>query len=225
MARAMSIVARLTNKNFQGIDRLYRFAPKAPAKVLDYGCGSGAYLLLLRPLGHELQGLEYDPQLIDGLSKHGIPVGNVAQIDEQRWHEEFDHISLAHVLEHVPDPHALLARLFRWLKPGGTLFVELPNGGSRGLDIFGRQWRCLETPRHFVIPSRQAMVDALLTTGFVRPMQYVDPTIRAVMWRNSLASCGGEEQLAAAAAVAAAGAETCEDTEYLTFVATKPEAQ
>lgn len=224
-ARAMTAVAGLAGKNFQGIDRLYRFAPKAPAKVLDYGCGSGAYLLRLWPLGHELQGLEYDPQLIGGLAEHGIPVGDVSQIDDHHWHDEFDHISLAHVLEHVPDPHALLERLFRWLKPGGTLFVELPNGGSLGLDIFGRQWRCLETPRHFVMPSRQAMVEAFLKAGFVSPQQYVDQTIRAVMWRNSLATCPDEERPAAAAAVAAAGAQTPDNTEYLTFVATKPGAR
>lgn len=44
-----------------GINRQLRFAPRAPARVLDYGCGSGEYLLSLEPLGYMLYGAEYDP--------------------------------------------------------------------------------------------------------------------------------------------------------------------
>jgi SAM-dependent methyltransferase len=40
---------------------------------------------------------------------------------------EFDLITIFHVLEHVPDPRAALARLSAWLRPGGHLYVEVPN--------------------------------------------------------------------------------------------------
>ncbi|MFO0008530.1 MAG: class I SAM-dependent methyltransferase, partial [Betaproteobacteria bacterium] len=44
---------------------------------------------------------------------------------------EFDLITLFHVLEHLPDPGAGLARLAGWLKPGGHLYVEVPNAVTR----------------------------------------------------------------------------------------------
>lgn len=121
-----------------GIKRQLRFAPRAPAGILDYGCGSGEYLLWLEPLGYAHYGAEYDPQLLASVARRGIYIEDVAAIDQQPWEGTFDHITLSHVLEHVPDPLGLLVRLFAWLKPGGTLFIELPNGDATGLAIFGR---------------------------------------------------------------------------------------
>ena len=48
----------------------------------------------------------------------------MSEADEQR----FDLITLAHVLEHLPDPVGFLRDLReRWLTPEGTLLVEVPN--------------------------------------------------------------------------------------------------
>jgi len=44
--------------------------------------------------------------------------------------QAFDTIILEHVLEHVEDPVALLARVKRWLAADGKLFVGVPNGNS-----------------------------------------------------------------------------------------------
>lgn len=116
-----------------GIDAQFRFAPKAPAKVLDYGCGSGEYLLRLHRLGHELQGTEYDPHLVGNLADRVIQVADVATLEDGQWREAFDHTTLAHVLEHVPEPLALLRRLLGWLKPVSMPDVfspKVPNENS-----------------------------------------------------------------------------------------------
>lgn len=44
--------------------------------------------------------------------------------------QPFDSIILEHVLEHVDDPVALLARVKTWLAPNGKLFLGVPNGNS-----------------------------------------------------------------------------------------------
>lgn len=41
--------------------------------------------------------------------------------------ERFDHIGMGFVLEHVDDPGLILRRFARFLKPGGTTFVAVPN--------------------------------------------------------------------------------------------------
>lgn len=44
--------------------------------------------------------------------------------------EPFDTIVLGHVLEHVDDPVALLARARSWLTPGGVICAAVPNARS-----------------------------------------------------------------------------------------------
>jgi dolichyl-phosphate beta-glucosyltransferase len=43
------------------------------------------------------------------------------------WPAPFDVVVCADVLEHLPEPERLLARISAWLAPGGTLLVSLPN--------------------------------------------------------------------------------------------------
>jgi 2-polyprenyl-3-methyl-5-hydroxy-6-metoxy-1,4-benzoquinol methylase len=221
-AALISGAAKLAGRDHIGTDHFYRFAPKVPARVLDYGCGNGDYLLRLQPVGYEVAGMEFDALLLDRLTEHGILVADVAEAGDVAWDGAFDHITLSHVLEHVPDPHDLLARLFRWLKPGGTLFVEVPNAKATGLTIFGRYWRGFEAPRHFALPSPSALVDGLRRAGFGEMQQYIGATVRERMWEASLQPIGTGEAEAAMARMLAADAIDRGNAELLTFVATKP---
>jgi SAM-dependent methyltransferase len=57
------------------------------------------------------------------------------------WEAPFDVVVCADVLEHLPRPEELLARIREWLAPGGTLFVSLPNVANvtvRAGLLFGR---------------------------------------------------------------------------------------
>lgn len=220
--RMIAAAASASNRDNSNIDEQYRFAPKAPASILDYGCGSGEYLLRMEPLGHRLQGIEYDPQLLDDLSRRGIGIEDVATCHDDRWRDEFDHITLAHVLEHVAAPHALLKRLFGWLKPGGTLFIEVPNADASGLMIFGRYWRGLEAPRHFWLPNQKVMIKALEDAGFKLQRQHINNTARQRVWGISLEAVAPEDRAAFEAAMAAAPPEDLQNCEFLTFVAQKP---
>lgn len=205
-----------------GLDKSLRFAPPAPARILDYGCGSGAYLMQLRELDYELHGAEYDPHLLSRLANSGITIHDVATLAEDRWDGAFDHITLSHVLEHVPDPQGLLRRLSRWLKPGGSLYLELPNADATGLAIFGRFWRGLEAPRHFALPSQKALVDALTGAGFTIARQHIDPAARPWLWDKSLGASPAEQRDAMRQAMVDAPPENAANAELLTFVARKP---
>ena len=220
--RVLAWVIHLTGRDNSNLDEQYRFAPKAPAKLLDYGCGSGEYLLRMEPLGYSLFGAEYDPHLLANLAERGIRIENVSEIEDHSWACEFDHITLAHVLEHVPDPIALLYRLFGWLKPGGTLYVEVPNADATGLKIFGQNWRGLEAPRHFALPSQAAMTQALVRAGFAIDRQHINHSARRWVWEESLGVCPPEARPAIEAAMTSAPPEAQSNAEFLTFVARKP---
>ncbi len=52
--------------------------------------------------------------------------GDACQLS-QDVHEKFDYIVAGEVLEHLPNPGLFLAEAARCLKPGGALFVTVPN--------------------------------------------------------------------------------------------------
>jgi SAM-dependent methyltransferase len=229
LVRPASLVDRLVGRGIalvgydtSGLDKSMRFVPGPPATILDYGCGSGHFLLRLQGLDYQLHGAEYDPHLLGKLSQAGIAIHDVASLAENSWDCAFDHITLSHVLEHVPDPLALLHRLQGWLKPGGGLYIELPNADATGLEIFRRYWRGLEAPRHFSLPTREALVRALQNAGFMVERQHVDRAARAWLWNESLKVCPEDARPACLQAMADAPHETETNAELLTFLARKP---
>ena len=44
--------------------------------------------------------------------------------------EKYDTVVLAHILEHVDDPQAVLANAKKYVKPGGVMIIDVPNGLS-----------------------------------------------------------------------------------------------
>lgn len=70
------------------------------------------------------------------------------------------------VIEHVHDPHAVLARAFELLKPGGTLYLDTTNINAHGHRRFGPHWRGLEPPRHLVLFNWESLQMLLRQVGF-----------------------------------------------------------
>jgi len=99
-----------------------------PARVLDCGAGGGEFAYLLASRGYRVTGIEPN----DGYrgfarAQYGVDLRPGTLDDNDFDAGAFDLISLFHVLEHLRDPGAGLARLASWLKPGGNLYVEVPN--------------------------------------------------------------------------------------------------
>src|SRR5262249_10874538 len=77
----------------------------------------------------------------------------------------FDVVSAFHVLEHVPDPVAVVRRMLAWLAPGGIVIVEVPNAGGFGASLFGRAWSGLELPRHLSHFTPESLERAVAQAG------------------------------------------------------------
>jgi 2-polyprenyl-3-methyl-5-hydroxy-6-metoxy-1,4-benzoquinol methylase len=99
-----------------------------PARVLDCGAGGGEFSYLLTSRGYRLTGIEPNDGYREfARAEYGVDLRPGTLDDNDFAPGEFDLITIFHVLEHVPDPRAALARLSGWLKPGGHLYVEVPN--------------------------------------------------------------------------------------------------
>lgn len=146
-----------------------RHLPSIPAnggRLLDVGCGNGGFLALARQAGWDVEGLDFDAGAVLAARSRGLMVheGGIDVLDGRD--ACFDVITLCHVIEHVPDPCAMLRRLHALLKPGGMLWLDTPNLDSLGACHFGANWRGLEPPRHLVLFNASSLCEALHQAGF-----------------------------------------------------------
>ena len=155
---------------------MYLPAPKSPGRVLDVGCGAGVLLKRMHDLGWEARGQDIDPKAVNAAQSRGVRV-DLGALREQKYPDaHFDAVHMAHVIEHVHDPAAMLRECHRILKPGGVLVALTPNVESWGHARFGRAWLNLDPPRHLVLFSRKTMRALAEREGF--KIQRLDTTVR-----------------------------------------------
>jgi SAM-dependent methyltransferase len=131
-------------ENYLWNQLLPRFIPVDPAaRVLEIGSGEGHLLIHFhRRFGHIPYGVEYTPSGAAAnrwtFAENGIDTRNVIEGDAlspsfaERYAESFDVVMSRGFIEHFTDPSAVIEAHLRLLKPGGTLFVTVPN--LRGLN-------------------------------------------------------------------------------------------
>lgn len=139
---------------------------KKPGRLLDVGCGNGAFLARATDMGWRAQGCEIDPKAV--ITCRGI---HMDVIEGDAFHpsldgEIFDVITMSHVIEHVADQRALLRRVHALLRPGGMFWMALPNPESEGSRVFGAAWHALHPPYHVCIPSQSVLENWMKDAGF-----------------------------------------------------------
>jgi SAM-dependent methyltransferase len=136
------------------IDLVRRFAQRG--RLVEIGPGWGAFCLLAKRAGFEVEAIEREPKCCEFLAgRLGVrairsddPAAALAQAAGA------DVIALWHVFEHLPDPWAVLDAAARRLAPRGVLLIATPNPQSFQLGLFGRYWTHVDAPRHLhLIPS------------------------------------------------------------------------
>lgn len=98
------------------------------AKVLDIGCGSGDFLAAIAPGVRRAVGLDRSPVAVALARARGLEAVEGDLSDRVAGFEgAFDVVCAFHVLEHLPEPVPFLGLLRRCLRPGGSLFLSVPN--------------------------------------------------------------------------------------------------
>ena len=167
----------------------------AEAAVLDVGCGAGLLSEAMAQAGAQVTAIDLAPTLLKVARLHGLETG--IKVDYREMSVEaladaqpasFDAITCMEMLEHVPDPAAIIQACARLLKPGGQLFVSTLNRtpAAFALAIVGAEYVARVLPkgthqyRDFIKPSELAkwLRDAGLGLLDVSGLMY-EP------WRNS----------------------------------------
>ncbi|MBP2673508.1 MAG: methyltransferase family protein [Deltaproteobacteria bacterium] len=109
----------------------------AAAEVLDVGCGRGDFLAEVAPKVRRAVGIDGSPDAISHAGARGLEAvaGELEELAEG-FAGAFTAVCAFHVLEHIPDPVRFVGSLRRCLRPGGSLFVSVPNRLRSGRPAF-----------------------------------------------------------------------------------------
>lgn len=138
-------------------------------RILDVGCGDGKFLWALDPERWERFGVERSTETVNLLRQRisglRLVAGDIHS--GELIPGAFDALTFWHVLEHLPDPEAALARAATLLRPGGWVFVSLPCIDSLQALLFRGYWYGFDdVPRHLHHFSGRSLTMLLTRTAF-----------------------------------------------------------
>jgi SAM-dependent methyltransferase len=164
----------------QKIKLIKRF--HSSGNLMDLGCGLGYFLNGVKqdgtfdPIGVDIS----DDAVKYVKNRFDLDVKNESELDSFP-EKHFDVITQWHVLEHVHLLNERIQQLKRLLKPGGTLFIAVPNSDSWDAKFYGPYWDGYDVPRHLYHFNQQSFSLLMKKHGFVvnetKPMLFDAPYI------------------------------------------------
>ncbi len=133
---------------------LARAQLSAGARVLDVGCGRGAFSLRLADLGFDVDACDLR-DLCMCRDRVRFMLGAAEAIEPET---RYDAIFMLELLEHVESPFEVIRRYTHFLRPGGRLYISTPNVDS---DL-SRAWFLL-TGDHWYFERRHQLADGHIT--------------------------------------------------------------
>lgn len=155
---------------------LQEFSYLAPSKLLlDFGCNRGAFLSQLTGAGHA--GFDIDDQYRVNVNRLGYTYYSPGDPPPS---ERFDVVTAIHVVEHLDNISRDLDYAIHALKPGGVLFVQVPDPAFQAIDFYVADHRS-----HF---SESTLQNAVLThknlSGIGSPFRLVKGELSALFRKS-----------------------------------------
>jgi SAM-dependent methyltransferase len=136
--------------------------PRPDERILDLGCGDGVLTARIAERGARVLGVDSSPELLAAARERGI---TVQLVDGQRltFAGEFDAVFSNAAIHWMRDHDAVIAGVYRALRPGGRFVAELGGHGNvaaivvalgavlarRGGDARARSPWTFPSPEHF----------------------------------------------------------------------------
>lgn len=180
-----------------GVDVYARHVPerllKPTTRLLDYGCGNGDFLLRALEMGIQPQGCDPDPKAVAQCRKAGLEVELGSDLAELYPPGTFHYVTLSHVIEHSTNIRKTLTQVYSVLKPGGAVWIALPNPRSLDRRALGLAWTGLHPPYHLAIPSHASLRRVLEESGF-RDIRLLTRGMESTgMYRYALATANNHD--------------------------------
>lgn len=165
-------LSKSVSDNFGRVNRVVSFArerglARAPA-ILDVGSGLCVFLAVIKKFGWRCTALDPDPRAVHHAKQ--VAKVNARCGDFRHWVSKrlFNVISFNKVLEHVVDPVIMLRKARTMLRPGGFVYIEVPDGESAVQEGFHREeffvdhWHVFSASSLALMGSRSGLGISLL---------------------------------------------------------------
>ncbi|MDR0221795.1 MAG: methyltransferase domain-containing protein [Lachnospiraceae bacterium] len=136
--RAVGVSEEIKSAKYKQLSEFCGKYDLADKRVIEIGCGDGAFLEILAKCTPNACGLEYSAAAVEECRRKGLNVyqGFIEGEDYRVGDERFDGFLLLMFLEHIPKPRPFLKGLYHNLAEGATGLIEVPDAEmilSRGL--------------------------------------------------------------------------------------------
>lgn len=184
LTRILGATAGLIQGDTLTRDRWLWLKPRLPEtaneeRLLDVGCGTGAFTICSSLRGYNALGLTWDEAdnaiaceraVIIKAKKAAFSICDVRRLDERNdLKNEFDFALCCENIEHILDDKRLIRAIYACLKPGGRLLLTSPNYHYRPITASDRgPFLTVETGWHVRRGySKGAIIDLMADTGFI----------------------------------------------------------
>jgi 2-polyprenyl-3-methyl-5-hydroxy-6-metoxy-1,4-benzoquinol methylase len=158
-------------------------------RLVEIGSAVGYFLDAAKRAGFEVTGIEPAEELArTARERFGVDARAGFIEDAELEPGSFDVACAWHVLEHIPEPLAVLRNLHRVVGRGGVLALEVPNAASRQAERLGAAWPHWDPAHHVghytpaalrALVERAgfdvALIDTLSGTAYYPPRQALRP--------------------------------------------------
>lgn len=143
-------------EDYEAILRMLGFKPKERLRLLEVGCAKGSFLMTASEV-FDVEGIELNDATAEIARLHGLNVktGRISDVEGENC---YDLIVMLQVLEHIVRPGELINEVARLLKPGGYLYVNVPNIDSASFDYLGEQHLHISSFSHVSMFNRESLI-------------------------------------------------------------------
>lgn len=127
---------------------------------LDVGCSTGFVVEAAAKVGWRATGVDLNPSAVEFGKRRGLDLSLCSLFEAGFESEYFNVISLFEVLEHLPDPKKILEHTLSLLKPGGIIFIYVPNYDSASRILLGKD-------AHFLWPTHHLTYYTIETISYL----------------------------------------------------------
>ncbi|MBU6488726.1 MAG: bifunctional 2-polyprenyl-6-hydroxyphenol methylase/3-demethylubiquinol 3-O-methyltransferase UbiG [Burkholderiales bacterium] len=159
-------------------------------RVLDVGCGGGILSESMAGLGAQVKGIDLSHQALGVADLHSLESGITVEYEEiaaealaAREPASYDVVTCMEMLEHVPDPAAIVRACATLVKPGGWVFFSTLNRNVKAyvFAVIGAEYIAQMLPKgthdyaRFIRPSELA--------GFARAAGLREAEVKGITYR------------------------------------------
>ncbi len=146
--------------------RLKLFLPMVKNKIVaDIGCKEGEFLKKIKQVSASVIGVDIDESSFSELRKAGIICyNNLKRIEKN----SIDIAFFFHSFEHFDDPILMLKNAYNIIKPGGSIYIEVPHAKDILLnDLFLEEFKLFTLwSQHLILHTKESLSKMVSYCGY-----------------------------------------------------------